>query len=150
MFTNSCFIEKFVWYSYSCQPFRPSYGCDLPSSLLNSVCRRYIRALVIRRLDIMDLLSIYKLYLRLHMCFWCAFKLLDLIYWVSVLPELSNFEDEILLKGGGSVTPGFLNSESKTQDNNFMNSWALWYWFNRLNFQIDRFVLYLFYKNYWL
>jgi len=37
--------------------------------------------------------------------------------FVSILPELSNFEDEILFEEGRNVTSGFSNSESRTQDN---------------------------------
>ena len=47
------FYGKLVDHSYSRQLFRPSYGCDLPSGLLNRVCRRSIRALVMWRLDTM-------------------------------------------------------------------------------------------------
>jgi len=105
------FRNKSVDYSYSCQLFRPSYRCDLPSGLLHShrVCRRSIRVLVMWRLDTRCLLLIYKLYLHI----WCAF---DLIYIFSGLLELSNFEDEILLKEGRNVTSEFSNSESRTQD----------------------------------
>jgi len=136
-------MNKSVDCSYSCQLFRPSYGYDLPSDLLNRVCRRSIRVLVMWRLDTIGILSIDKLYLQLQMCFWCTFNLLDLFYL-----ELSNFEDEILLKEGKNVTPGFSNSESRIQDDNFMNSWAVFDWFYRLTFQIGRFLLYLFYENY--
>jgi len=149
MFINSGFIEKFVWYSYQCLLFRHFYGCDLPSGLLNRVCRCYIRALVMRRLDTIDLLSIYKLYLQLQMCFWCTFNLLDLIYLVFILHWTLKFRGRNSFKGGRNVTPGFSNSKSRTRDDNFMNSWVLLYWFYGLNFQIGRFVLYLFYENYY-
>jgi len=148
MFTNSGFIEKFVWYSYKCQLFRASYECNLPMGLLNTVCRRYIRALVIRRLDTIDLLSIYRLYLQLQMCFWCTFNLLDPVYLVFILPWTLEFQRRNSFQGGRNVTLGFSNSESRTQDDTFMNSWALLYWFYRLNFEIGRFVLYIFYENY--
>ena len=149
MFINSGFIEKFVWYSYQCQLFRPSLGCDLPSGLLNRVCRRNIRALVMRRLDTIDLLLIYKLYLQLQMCFWCTFNLLDLIYLVFILHWTLKFRGRNSFKEGRNVTPEFSNSKSRTRDDNFLNSWVLLYWFYRLNFQIGWFVLYLFYENYY-
>jgi len=41
--------------------------------------------------------------------------------------ELLNFEDEILLKEGRNVTPGFLNSEPRTQDDNIMKILGLLY-----------------------
>jgi len=48
-------MNKSVDHSYLCQLFRPSYGCNLPSGFLNRVCRRFIRALVMWRLDTMGL-----------------------------------------------------------------------------------------------
>ena len=42
----------------------------------------------------------YKVYLQLQMCFDVLLNLPDLIYLIFILPEPSNFEDEILFKGG--------------------------------------------------
>ena len=65
--SKSSFMDKLV--DYSCQLFRPSYGCDLPSSLLNRVCRHSIKALVKWRLDTMGLFVGLQIILPLQMCF---------------------------------------------------------------------------------
>jgi len=57
MVLKSRFMDKSVDYSDSCQLFCLSYGCNLPSGLLNRVCRRSIRVLVMWRLDAMNRLS---------------------------------------------------------------------------------------------
>jgi len=134
MFTSSGFIKKFVWYSYQYQLFRPSYGCGLPSGLLNRVCRHYIRALVMRRLDTIYLLSIWRTYLILKMCLYRIFRLFVFICLEIVLSWTLEFRGRNSFKGGRNVTPGFSNSEFRTQDDNLMNSWVLLYWFYRLNF----------------
>ena len=46
--------------------------------------------------------------------------------------EFLNFEDEILLKEGRNVTPGFSNPEWWTQDDDVMKNSVLLYWFTAL------------------
>ena len=55
--------------------------------------------------------------------------------------ELSNFEDEILLKRGGrNITLDFSNPEWWTQDDSVMKNLVLLYWFYQFNFQTKLFI----------
>ena len=91
MLLKSKFMDKLVDYSYPCQLFCHSYGCNLPSGLLNRVCRHSIKALVKWRLDTMGLFVGLQIILPLQMCFWCTYNLLDLIYVVFILPWTFEF-----------------------------------------------------------